>query len=62
MAHIKGERAFLPVNIAVMTVSDTRRPEDDKSGQVLADRIVEVVVDSASQASDHQPVLMVLQD
>jgi len=41
MAHIKGERAFLPVNIAVMTVSDTRRPEDDKSGQVLADRIVE---------------------
>jgi len=39
MAHIKGERAFLPVNIAVMTVSDTRRPEDDKSGQVLADRI-----------------------
>ncbi len=41
MAHIKGERAFLPVNIAVLTVSDTRRPEDDKSGQVLADRIVE---------------------
>jgi molybdenum cofactor biosynthesis protein B len=41
MAHIKGERAFLPVNIAIMTVSDTRRPEDDKSGQVLADRITE---------------------
>jgi len=41
MAHIKGERAFLPVNIAVLTVSDTRRPEDDKSGQVLADRITE---------------------
>jgi molybdenum cofactor biosynthesis protein B len=39
MAHIKGERVFLPVNIAVMTVSDTRRPEDDKSGQVLADRV-----------------------
>ena len=39
MAQIKGERDFLPVNIAVMTVSDTRRPEDDKSGQVLADRI-----------------------
>ena len=41
MAHIKGDRTFLPVNIAVLTVSDTRRPEDDKSGQVLADRIVE---------------------
>ncbi|MCP4327675.1 MAG: molybdenum cofactor biosynthesis protein B [Alphaproteobacteria bacterium] len=34
-------RAFLPVNIAVMTVSDTRDLADDRSGQVLADRITE---------------------
>ena len=27
------------VNIAVLTVSDTRTEEDDKSGQVLVDRI-----------------------
>lgn len=32
-------RPFLPVGIAVLTVSDTRTPEDDKSGQTLAERI-----------------------
>ena len=30
--------AFQPVNIAVMTVSDTRTPEDDRSGDLLAAR------------------------
>lgn len=35
------ERLFVPVNIAVMTVSDTRTEADDKSGQVLADRLTE---------------------
>ena len=33
------EREFLPVNIAVMTVSDTRTLEDDKSGDTLVDRL-----------------------
>jgi molybdenum cofactor biosynthesis protein B len=33
------ERHFLPVGIAVLTVSDTRTAEDDKSGQLLAERI-----------------------
>jgi molybdenum cofactor biosynthesis protein B len=32
-------RKFLPVNIAVMTVSDTRTKRDDKSGDLLADRL-----------------------
>ncbi len=32
-------RDFLPANIAVITVSDTRTPETDKSGQTLADRV-----------------------
>ncbi len=32
-------RKFLPVNIAVMTVSDTRTKKDDKSGDLLADRL-----------------------
>ena len=32
-------REFVPVGIAVITVSDTRSLEDDKSGQTLADRI-----------------------
>ena len=39
MAKIEGEREFLPVNIAVLTVSDTRTLEDDKSGSVLVERI-----------------------
>ena len=36
---MSGEREFLPVNIAVMTVSDTRTREDDKSGDTLVDRL-----------------------
>jgi len=39
MAKIEGERAFLPVNIAVLTVSDSRTPATDKSGRTLAERI-----------------------
>jgi molybdenum cofactor biosynthesis protein B len=39
MAGIDESRTFLPVHIAVLTVSDTRTLADDKSGQVLADRI-----------------------
>jgi molybdenum cofactor biosynthesis protein B len=30
---------FVPLSIAVLTVSDTRRMEDDKSGDTLADRL-----------------------
>lgn len=33
------ERKFIPIRIAVLTVSDTRTSEDDKSGNTLADRI-----------------------
>jgi molybdopterin adenylyltransferase len=33
-------RAFIAVNIAVVTISDSRTVEDDRSGQVLADGIV----------------------
>ena len=32
---------FVPIRIAVLTVSDTRTLADDKSGQTLADRIAE---------------------
>ena len=39
MVGVDESRTFLPVQIAVMTVSDTRSLEDDKSGQILADRI-----------------------
>ena len=37
--NLKTERKFQSINIAVMTVSDTRTVEDDRSGQTLVDRI-----------------------
>jgi molybdenum cofactor biosynthesis protein B len=33
------EREFIPVNIAVLTVSDTRTAENDTSGAYIADRL-----------------------
>ena len=33
-------RAFKPVNIAILTVSDTRSIDNDTSGDILAERIV----------------------
>ncbi|PCI41189.1 MAG: molybdenum cofactor biosynthesis protein B [Rhodospirillaceae bacterium] len=39
MSQIKGERTFLPIRIAVATISDTRTLENDKSGDTLVDRI-----------------------
>ena len=39
MSGIDEKRPFIPVGIAVLTVSDTRSLEDDRSGQTLADRV-----------------------
>jgi molybdenum cofactor biosynthesis protein B len=39
MGRIDETRPFLPVNIAVLTVSDTRTLENDTSGATLAERI-----------------------
>ena len=39
MPRIDESRPFLAVNIAVLTVSDTRTLADDKSGQTLVDMI-----------------------
>jgi molybdenum cofactor biosynthesis protein B len=41
MARIDESRPFVPVRIAVLTVSDTRSLAEDKSGQTLADRIAQ---------------------
>ena len=35
------EREFIPVNVAVLTVSDTRTLETDTSGQLIVDRLAE---------------------
>ncbi|AMN40945.1 molybdenum cofactor biosynthesis protein B [Rhodoplanes sp. Z2-YC6860] len=39
MPGIDDKRAFVPLKIAVLTISDTRKFEDDKSGSTLAERI-----------------------
>ncbi len=39
MPELDEQRPFLAVNIAVLTVSDTRKMADDKSGQLLVDRL-----------------------
>jgi molybdenum cofactor biosynthesis protein B len=41
MANEPAARSFIPVRIAVLTVSDTRERTDDKSGDTLAARIEE---------------------
>lgn len=39
MSRIDETKDFMPIRIAVLTVSDTRQLADDKSGQTLVDRI-----------------------
>jgi molybdopterin adenylyltransferase len=39
MASMNQPKQFVPLNIAVLTISDTRTLADDKSGTTLADRI-----------------------
>ena len=39
MSRIDDSLEFVPIRIAVLTVSDTRKMDDDKSGQTLVDRI-----------------------
>ncbi len=39
MGHTPVNVEFIPLNIAVMTVSDSRTDEDDKSGNILAERL-----------------------
>ncbi|MGC2857626.1 molybdenum cofactor biosynthesis protein B [Novispirillum sp. DQ9] len=39
MSQITSDRPFVPVRIAVLTVSDTRTLDTDTSGQILVDRL-----------------------
>jgi molybdopterin adenylyltransferase len=39
MSRIDENRPFKPVRIAILTVSDTRTPKDDKSGTLLAEML-----------------------
>ena len=55
MPGIDESRAFVPVSIAVLTVSDTRTSETDRSGDTLAARIEQAghrVADRAIERDD----------
>ena len=39
MSSVEETRQFIPLDIAVLTISDTRSLADDKSGTTLADRL-----------------------
>ncbi len=60
-----AERNFLPINIAVLTVSDTRTLQDDKSGNILAHRIEgagHIIVDRAIIKDDVNDIILKLRD
>ena len=40
MPKIDNSIHFKPINIAILTVSDSRSPETDKSGNILAARLI----------------------
>lgn len=50
MAGIDKNLAFYPLRIAVLTVSDTRTPETDTSGGLLAERLQSAGHELAAQA------------
>ena len=61
MSRIDESLEFIPVRIAVLTVSDTRKIEEDRSGQVLVDRLQaaghtlaarEIIQDEQDQIAD----------
>jgi len=57
---IDESRPFVPVRIAVMTVSDTRTFDDDRSGQTLVDRLTEaghILADRAIVTDDAERIV-----
>ena len=40
MSNINTSLKFVPINIGLITISDTRKEEDDKSGNLLKKRII----------------------
>ena len=55
MSRIDDSRAFVPVRIAVLTVSDTRTTAEDRSGDTLVARLTEaghILADRAIERDD----------
>ncbi len=60
MPKTESGRRFIPVNIAVLTVSDTRTEADDTSGQTLIERIANAghkLVDRAIVTDDEAAIV-----
>ena len=59
MPGIDETRSFLPLHIAVVTVSDTRNLADDRSGQVLEDKLTAAghKLHSRTLVRDDQPAI-----
>lgn len=63
-ARFDESRPFIPVNIAVLTVSDTRTPETDRSGDTLVERLAgagHVLADRAIVPDDADAIVERLQ-
>lgn len=56
MPGIDETRTFIPVAIAILTISDTRREKDDESGNVLEARLKEAGHQLAARAIVHDDV------
>ena len=54
MPGIDESLTFYPLRIAVLAVSDTRTPETDKSGDLLAERVTGAGHDLAGRAIVHR--------
>jgi molybdenum cofactor biosynthesis protein B len=64
MAGIDAELAFIPIRIAVLTMSDTRVAKEDKSGDLLASRIGEaghVLADRKLVRDDQQAIRTIVE-
>jgi molybdenum cofactor biosynthesis protein B len=59
MAGIDPNRSFIPVHVALLTVSDTRGEEEDRSGKTLVERVTaagHVVLDRAIVRDDQTEI------
>ena len=65
MPNIDKSIKFIPINIAIVTISDTRTGENDKSGNLLNDRIKKfghVVVEKKIVSDDIKQIKKIITD
>jgi molybdenum cofactor biosynthesis protein B len=57
---VDPSRTFTPINIALLTISDTRGPENDTSGDILAERVTGAGHKLAARAIDKDDVATIV--